>query len=1523
MGSPGCRIIERPSILVKNLTMNSSGNFEATQLVPEGCSTSQILSQWVTYNKDVDLDKISILWDARLTKPETNGKYFLCGVQEVFPSDSAIFRLCEDTIVMPVDHKVGTERIRWLELFSGGFAGWTRGLHLLREHHQIPVQSIAIEYDIRIAHNLAVSLGIPLLDGTRVMPRHAFSGMQDDCVIHGDITQKTWHSAIAEWKPDAISISAPCQPWSNAAAGSGLSSLDGMAAAESIAVCKFLRPRIILYETVGGFVTHDHHHKILMQFAWAGYRAKWSKLVDCKDHLPTTRVRWLALFYRIADETLVPSPFQFWQPKTACSPFDFDAIHDEFDTDEHLILSDEVKQLAAKHDLLPPGKRLSTPIDRALQSRCYDGKAILPTFMASYGFQHCFEEQTLRSKGFLAHYYQPRQDVIRHWHPSEILALHAAYGTHFVVNDHKQAYQVLGNQITLHHALLLIVNGLRMIPQFANLDLHEILRTLDHHRFKFEQCFCLEIRTGSFYSREPFVLSEHQCNVIDSFESVIVAERLPAGHCWTFDGLRPWTFGQVTKADDDIPSAQTMNLSFQQSGITTDEADTEHSPITPNDAVEISPTIAFTPVLLGKIVTPEGEFKFWFQETLPYQNILAVWGFEYQIEHTDDESNCSLMLSPAATLPTSCHSKESVLCLYQDNMLTLMHSNEESRLSASQNGSIKLFDQFDQLPEHDLSPLLAIYPEHDLGTFKFEIPSDFPKDDCTNVGFLLITSKLCQSTASWDPDTHSLLLIFHGPLEATLLLAETWKSVLSEDILKQCGYTAEINSIGNGHQCVFQPSTKRCPVPIFAFRVQLVVNAFRTFAEQFKGIGPTIRIKWLSRPLWIASVPTTLQLGDLIDLFDCLVLPLISKLNHRFVHKGKQAVHETTIQDFVAEDSTDVLTFHLVGEVSGGGPATTSKSGHRVQIKNSLASTLLEEGYELKWVSESIETLFESQGVKKVTPVASLPQGPQKLKEIKALMEASSIRIPTVNTTLSSAHSGQSKAKKKVVMPNPENYSVKPGFLYNQDGTDCTQIHDFAGHLHGIMLCTPDFAIPWLRDGRKISADELALAIIGEPTVDTSLTSMKINIPCVDPNGRDVLLACSLFQFGEKSLLPKSQETTKVPHVGCSLVAVTLWKNDWIDDWHHITQNPYQFLKQQMNSSEGVVSIWGKSFRRGRNACSPSDSTSIQVHCAIKDAALTDVLRASGYNKLWMTPKNQQGRPCERWKLIWLSQGQDLSQCRILAANVQGVAGLAKSKDRLALRVEKANFTTAWDKIFPGVTPPKDIATNKVFKLESLPFGATSDMIQSWAEQFQWQVRPLRAIGPTTWIVGCAEGPKPLQLTFNGNPVLTRELPPKTGSSTHPVVAGPRPLMNAARRDEPNTQVGMLMKDPWANWQGAKPTVAPQASRTLQGPHEAKLTAQDERIAKLEETISKVHEHQADQDANFEKFRQDVKKQDVAIRTHIDQRLSQVKQELDASFSGALQQQSKTFDDNMRELKQLLGAVPKRKAPNEPEDAEM
>ena len=1524
-GSYGCHFNGKTSILVKDLIDLGNDIYKATQLTPEGCSTSQTLSNWINYNRDDELDSVTLLWDTKWSAPCSNRKYFLCGVQENFPSDKAVFTLSSDSIIMPVDHQKGTNRIHWLELFSGGYAGWTRGLHLLRDHHQIDVQSIAIEYDIRIAHNLAVSLGIPLLDGTRLMPQDVLVGMTEDCVIHADITQKLWHSAIAEWKPDAVSISAPCQPWSSAGTGSGLQSLDGMAASESIAICKFLRPKFILYETVAGFITHDHHHKILQQFAWAGYKIRWSKLVDCKDVLPTSRIRWLALLYRIAEHDNSLPPFQFWHPKP-CSPIDFDAIHDEFDCDESLLVTDEIKTLASRHDLLPPGQRPRVPIDQALQSRCHNGTKILPTFMASYGSQHCFDESTLRSRGFLSHYYQPKYNIIRHWHPSEILAIHANYGRHFVVNDRKLSYLVLGNQITVHHALLLIVNGLRMIPQHATLDLHEVLNTLNVHRFKFEQSYCLETNTGSFFSSQPISILEKHLNEIDSFLNNIEAERLPQGHCWTFDGFLPWTSGPVTKIEslEEPPAAQ--NFECKEIVDSSDITPICQSPITQEDKNKISPTLAFVPVLLGKIVTSNGELKFWFQESLPFQTILAVWGFEYQIDFYDADSECSLQLSPTTVDTLNIPTKEYIMCLFQDNMLTLMHSNPDSLKAASQNHDIKLRDQFESVSEQPLTPFLVVSPECESDPSTPDVKNESHADVADGISFgqFFVASNMCVNTAAWDPNCHSLYLTFQGPFEATQILVDFWQTILPVEILQQCGYLVQTAKLGHGHQCIFAPISTRCPMPIFAFRAKLVIQAFRFFAATFRGEGRQITIKWLSRPLWKSSVPLSLELGYLLDMFDCLALPMVSKLDHRFVHKGRNAARECTVSDFTDDNQEFPLTFHLIGELSGGGP-TTTKSGHRIQIKNSLASVLLEEGYDLKWVSESIETLFEKQGMKKVTPIASLPQGPAKLKEITDLLSASSIRIPTIKTALSSSHSHQAKNRKKIVMPNPDDYRIKPGFLFNQDGTDANQIQDFAGHLSGIMLCTPDFATPWIRDGRQISADELALAIIGEPTTDVGLSNKKINIPCVDPENRDVLLACTLIQFGEKSLLPKSQETTKVQQVGCSLVAVTLWKTDWSEDWGRISQNPYQFLKQQLNSEE-VVTIWGKSFRKGRNNCSPAESTSIQMHCAIKDAALTDILRTSGYNKLWMTPKNQQGRPCDRWKLIWLPHDTDLAQSRILAAHTPGAAGIARSKDRLALRVDKAKFSTAWEVVYPGATPPKDIPTNVVYKIESLPFGATAETVQSWAEQFQWIVKPLRAVGPTSWIVGCEQGPKPMQLTFNGNPVLVRALPPKVGATVHPVVAGPRPIWNSSKREEQSPPIGHLISDPWANWQGPKPTLTwvPNVPRSLPGPQEARMAAQDERIAKLEETIEKVHEQQNNHDAKLIQFQDDVKQQDVAIRTHIDQRLQQVKAELDASFSGALQQQSKNFDDNMRELKQMLGAVSKRKAlAQSPEDAEM
>ena len=56
----------------------------------------------------------------------------------------------------------------------------------------------------------------------------------------------------------------------------------------------------------------------------------------------------------------------------------------------------------------------------------------------------------------------------------------------------------------------------------------------------------------------------------------------------------------------------------------------------------------------------------------------------------------------------------------------------------------------------------------------------------------------------------------------------------------------------------------------------------------------------------------------------------------------------------------------------------------------------------------------------------------------------------------------------------------------------------FGGHLNGYHLCTPQAAIPWLRQGEQLSKDELGLLVFGDLPVPTQLKHEHVTIPCLD-----------------------------------------------------------------------------------------------------------------------------------------------------------------------------------------------------------------------------------------------------------------------------------------------------------------------------------------------------------------------------------------------------------------------------------------
>ena len=289
-----------------DLLQIDDGSFKCTQFVPSGCSTSQALTQSFSPSLDLKLDTIKLIWDSKQIKPQMTGKFFIRFLEDAPLGTAADFRVTNGSMIFPVDRPVD-DSFHWLDFFSGGYAGWSRAIHLLRDRFGVQSKTIGIESDIHIAHNLAVSLQVPLIDGTRPLHPKALDQIRGDCVIHADVTSSFWQQAVAFWRPDGISISGPCQPRSNASTGPGLNTIGGMASAEAVAICKFLRPKFICYETVAGFVTHDHYRYIVAQFHWAGFQLKWAKLIECAEVLPTHRSRWLG---QPQPDFVEPSPFR-------------------------------------------------------------------------------------------------------------------------------------------------------------------------------------------------------------------------------------------------------------------------------------------------------------------------------------------------------------------------------------------------------------------------------------------------------------------------------------------------------------------------------------------------------------------------------------------------------------------------------------------------------------------------------------------------------------------------------------------------------------------------------------------------------------------------------------------------------------------------------------------------------------------------------------------------------------------------------------------------------------------------------------------------------------------------------------------------------------------------------------------------------------------------------------------------------------------------------------------------------------
>ena len=1491
-GTKGCNPFPRRSNLLVDVSVRLMTEdhlqLSIKQTFPEGFGVQAYFHDFLTVPGDLQGDAdLILIWDAQVALPPRFQKIWLW---QVVPSEVDVCTFCYDDLSrwFFADNEGNLPQgLQHVEMFSGGVGGWSVALKYLTNEIQMPSRSIGIEIDPTIAKTFAVNHSAAYVCPKHDLPENFFDCYPGNWVICDDICSNFWVRAVSQLQIDLITISSPCGPWSSASTGLGLDRPEGSLMLHAILKCRFLRPSYIAIENVAGFAMHSQKHLIEKAIRWIGYRLLWQKTVDVRACMGLTRARWIALAVRVHAKIPI-QPFPTWHLPT--TPVDHapclkvwpESIRQE------LAITAAVYKVAADPNKASKHSKTKTH-QEILQDRTYSNTMMLPTFMALYGSQHELSQAHLDERSYLGFFLQDSTmpHGARFFHPAEVTMLHGTVDWMFIPHDMKQAWLTTGNSILPVHAmipLIAVLNSFLEVP----IATHEAVRAFLQRRLTMNNAQVFLIPQGQLYTKDDIFPNQA---FLDSLQSLHDMEETEHLQVWIPQiGIRQTDMIEPTHIDPLDTSQDALSVISVPSA-----SDTEH------------PTHV---VLQAQLSGAHFQQSFWFASDLPAIVLEAPWYHAFASSFPD------LCVLPGITTmtPRPCPVdfgnpyKDVLVQILMDHHLTLLKMDHDVAIQDHAEVSAlgeDLFDQFAKLDPQQRTADHTVVMTHEVlhGTYH------------GNILQLLASLELCKGHARWNPDNDSFSLSYTGDPTCTATIAAFWTSVLPQDMQTAVGRTVTCSHASDAIQIHFMPCRTHGVMPPVAFAVQIAVLAFRSLLHAMNRTLPQdqtrpICIKWTCRPLFHDSVSDDMTIAMIIKTLLFALMPVTGDVPHRIVHEAKQVMPEAFVRDLTIHPRRNAAVLHTVLQMHGGGGA---KNQHKMLTQTAIASYLLEMGFELSWVSQTVETLTNRLNLQKLQHFSSLPASSQKVTALKALLTEVQITMPEVPKAQTKKPPmglpwNQPKRRKGDGDINPADFDLLESFFKNQDGTPCAQVSAIRPQTTGVCMLSSRQAEPWLSATDKISSDELGLLVVGKPP-QTAVQGEDVVVPCRNLDGHMVLIHCKLYQLGSKAVTYQKGDPKQISADNCSLIAITLHKEDFpAEQWTEALQRTVPYIRQvleQENLADHVLSIWGRSLRQGKSPCSPQQATTIQVHCSVPDDKLHKILMKSGFNKLFCTPKNAMGRLNTGYQVIWLNC--DSCQAAVSSAKLASPLGLVRGRKTLGIRVRDTDFDEAWKVLCPQQPLPTKQAGEHVYRIDGLPFGVTLPTMKQWCDKISWKAQPIRALGPQSMLLRTDDAPPDGLHMFNSQVVLIRWLPPRM-PQTGPLMVGPKASKTREHVD---------IDDPWARWQGPKPAgpPVPNTGRTIDGPTEMRLQAQDKKLEGLENQLKHLAVSQDTMMRKTDERFQAAELREKQHIQHVSHAMDSLKMEVAKSLDVSFQKNTQMMDERMAELKHLLLSQ-KRPAPD-------
>ena len=416
-------------------------------------------------------------------------------------------------------------------------------------------------------------------------------------------------------------------------------------------------------------------------------------------------------------------------------------------------------------------------------------------------------------------------------------------------------------------------------------------------------------------------------------------------------------------------------------------------------------------------------------------------------------------------------------------------------------------------------------------------------------------------------------------------------------------------------------------------------------------------------------------------------------------------------------------------------------------------------------------------------------------------------------------------------------------------------------------------------------------------------------------NGNPLLLAGILIQFGETHVHFKPQHSEEVfqKQAETKVLSITAWKTDFQPEtWAELIRQPIHFVQSHHQAKDHTsifLTVWGLSFRDAKGPADRNKAESMQLHATVLQEQLPDLLRKSGSQGFFFTPKCPNGTPDADWKIIWLKQPRQSKGSHEEAlrqmSKLDQPFGLVRNKATFGIRVRAEMYSESWKQLYPHEPVPASVSDKNMYKASPLPFGNTTDAISEWLSYIQWSAIPVRPIGPQTWLIDAeSDPPTPFQV-YNGTPVLVRRLPPKTNKTQSIVVAGAKDV------PKPVHQSDMIAHDPWASYTPIThlPTtsgVNEVKSESTPGPYQHRLQQQDDKIQALSDELQQVKQTQQQTVKQMDDKFDQVHEMIDTTNASFSQQMQQVKADLQSTFQQAISQQNSSIQSGFAELKSMF-----------------